>query len=190
MKIRKKIFVLFFEFLFLSTLALAQPFGGGGGGSRGLGGGGPGGSGSDRGGGNFRPAPRRSSSKSRDTQAFNGMRVSKSHDPFQVVVIEVKEKSIFVSFNICTNSRSFKKENILLNGVPLDEATKTRFNITGKRLEIQRAIPNGEEATLEFKDVKSYDDETLVVTKFESLSSGTKKEFPIIKREDLKKESE
>ena len=178
MEIKKRIFLISIAFLFLSALAFSQPRGGNGGGGR------------SPSGGKNRTAPFRSSSKKStgsgktNTQAFNGMRLSGEHDPFQVVQIVVKKDSIVITFNIPIDNATFAAKNIFMNENSLDKAAKIKFNKTGKIVEIKKTIEKGVDFILEFKDVKSYDGETLAIAKFDSLSQGIKKEFPVIKRGD------
>lgn len=183
--------------MFLTSIAFAQPGGGGGGGRSGGGGHGSNGGRSSpppaRGGSpsspsNSAPPPPRSSSSDSSssngrlsTQAFNGMRLSKNHEPFQVVLIESTKTSIFVTFNIPLNPISLKWKNILINGNALDKTSEIKFNKTGRTLEIKTNLMVGTKFTLEFKNVKSYDNESLTVTKFTSLLPWTSQEYPSIK---------
>lgn len=185
MRVGKFLFVVSLVFFCFNSLALAQPAGGGGAGGRG---GNPGGGGMDRGGSPSRPEPRRSTSSSskKDTQSFNGMRVSSSHEQFQVVLIESKEESLRITFNIPVDPKTFTSQNILIDGSPLNEATELKFNKTGKMLEIKFSLLRGKNSTLEFKDVKSFDGETLLVSSFSDLLLGIKMEYPEVKKEKSK----
>ena len=61
-------------------------------------------------------------------KSFNGMRISATHAPFQVMLIESTKTTIRISFNAPLNPASIKKENILINDIPLDDSADFRFN--------------------------------------------------------------
>ena len=122
-------------------------------------------------------------SRIKNTQSFNGMRISSEHEPFQVVLISADEKSITVIFNIPINPGTFRKTNIFINGVSLDTFDKKaqiRFNKTGKVVEIRTALPADFESTLEFSGARSFDNSTLAIANFLSIKPGFNREYPKI----------
>lgn len=116
-------------------------------------------------------------------QSFNGMRISPTQDPFQVVLIESTKNMVAVTFNIPINPASFTQENILINDEPLSKSNKIRFNKNGKHFEIMTELSVGTRFTLEFTDIQSYDGKKLAVTKFYSLLPWTSTEYLPIKAE-------
>lgn len=177
---KRKIFFLVFFLIFSTSPFFAQP--GGGRGPSGHGGpGGPGGSHSPSGpgagrGGHSAPINPGNLNTS-GTHSFNGMRLPSKHNPFQVVHIETTSEIILITFNIPINPSTCKRENIFINGKELDESSDFRYNKTGKILEIKTKLSVGTKFTLEFKNLKSYDQEELKVKKFESLLPWTSKEY-------------
>lgn len=178
MKTKKRIAIFAVIFSFLASFIFAQPAGGGGGNR----GGGPGAGGSSRPGVPSKkpsvPKSKSSGSKSKIT-AFNGMRVGTEHESFHVVLIEVEKKSVQVTFNIPVNASTFTHENILINGEPLEKDVKIKFNKTGKLVEIKIALGERTESKIEFKDVKSYDNESLAVQSFDKIIVGKKQEYTL-----------
>ena len=123
----------------------------------------------------------------KETNSFNGMRISTTHDVFHVTLIEVKNEVFYITFNIPINPTTFINENIIVNGSPLNHDTEVKFNKTGKRVEIQFALPEGEKSSLEFKNVKSYDGEALKISEFSMLERGKKNEYQVPKSDESKK---
>lgn len=195
MRIAKQILFIFLILTNLTGLAFAGP---GGNGGPGGGAGGPGAPGSPSSHGPSAPPPSspRGSTPSApngsslqppcpsatklSTMSYNGMRLCKDHDSFQVVLIESTSESILVTFNIPVNPSSFKRKNIFINDEELDSSSEIRFNKTGKILEIKTKLLVGTRFNLEFKDAKSYDREKLTVSRFESLLPWTTTEYPVI----------
>lgn len=110
--------------------------------------------------------------------AYNGLRFSTTHGPFRVAFIESTDESILVTFNVPVDSSSLKRQNILIDGLPLKESTPLRFNRTGEILEIKTELSVGTKFTLEFKNAKSYDGEELSITFFDSLLPWAAHEYP------------
>lgn len=117
----------------------------------------------------------------KNTRPFNGFRLASKHEPFHVDYIESTSDTILVTFNIPVNPATCRHENIFINRKMLDKSAEFRYNKTGKILEIRTRLSVGTKFTLEFQNLKSYDQEELKVKKFESLLPWTSKDFTVIK---------
>ena len=124
-------------------------------------------------------------SQTRNTRSYNGMRVPADHSPFQVVCIESNSSKILVTFNIQINQSSFTKENILFNEKALSPSDEIRFTKNGKAVEIKKKLSVGSKFSLEFRNVKSFDDEELKTSVFDSLLPWTTSEYKVLKANNM-----
>ena len=114
-----------------------------------------------------------------DSQSYHGKRMTTDSSTFEVVFISTKEEKIVLGFSMPINPQSFKAENILLNGKPLNKDTEIKFNKTGKIVAITAAVPSGTESVLAIKEVRSFDNQALEISEFKELVSEDVKHYSL-----------
>ena len=113
-----------------------------------------------------------------NSQSYHGMRVN-SDSAFEVVFVSTENGIIQLGFSVPVNPNSFKAENIILNGKSLTKDTPIKFNKTGKVVEIAMTLPAGADSVLSFKDILSFDNQTLANPELKELKPGEVKHYSL-----------
>lgn len=117
---------------------------------------------------------------SKGIRSFNGMRIARTTEPFQVILIDAEESSVKIIFSSPVNPNTVRKKDIFINGLSLEEfdpKAKIRFNTSGRLLEIHTSLPADSESVIEFSEARSFDEFPLENKRFQSIRPGFHQEY-------------
>lgn len=127
-------------------------------------------------------------SDSKSIHSFNGMRIARTQEPFQVIFIDANQSFVRIIFNSPVNPNTVRKKDIFINGLSLeefDQNAKIRFNTSGRLLEIQTSLPADSESVIEFNGARSFDEFPLETKRFPSIKPGFRHEYNKISEAEI-----